>query len=135
MANKITESISLTITGPSFSAKMAGAVTSEQEGSHYTEQTQVIPSGTESEILDIAVDIPDGGLGYLIVRNMELKVDGVALDAQNAVDIATDEAIQNVIATIQPEKGVFLPPPNGTTQLWARAKNADAQIIFLAIQK
>lgn len=133
MANKITETVSLKITGPSFSATMSGTAITDQSGSHYTEQTQII-SVAAPEQLDIAPDITEGSLGYLLVRNMG-SPPAALTDPENVVDIATDEGMENKIATVRPGKGAFIPPPEGTVVFWAKAALADVTVIFLAVEK
>jgi len=132
MANKITETISLKITGASFAASMSGAVTIDQVGSNYTEETQTIISA-DAVALDIGAGIAEGSLGYLIVKNLAAAPVG---DAEpNNIDIATDEPMANKIATIGPGKSNYISPPAGTVALWGQAQVTDAQIVFLAIEK
>jgi hypothetical protein len=133
MANKITETISLRIQGTSFAATLSGTGTVDQVGSNYTEETQTIPTAS-AVLLDIGVDIVEGNLGYLIVRNLAAPP-AAAGDPKNIIDIATDDAMVNKIASIDPSKGGFIPPPGGTVGLYAKAQLADTQIVFLAIEK
>ncbi len=124
MANKITQEITLKVAGVSSTASITSKTTIDQVGTNYTEETQLITSSAAVQ-LDIGTSIPEGQLGYLLVKN---------LDTANPIDIATDEAMTNKIATIAANNGSTVSSPGGTTVLWALATTADVQIVFLAIQ-
>jgi hypothetical protein len=132
-ANKITETITLKIAGTSLSASVGASVTTDQVGSNYNEETQLITAAVPVKI-DISPDIADGNLGYFIARNLSVPQSGVLPADSTYVDIATDAAMVNKIATMQPGRGHYSPPPAGTVNLWAQAHGADVQIIFLAIE-
>ncbi len=131
MANKITQSISLKISGTSFSAQVAGIVTTTQVGSNYTEETQLI-TVADAIALDIGSNISEGDLGYLLIRNLG-EVDATDATA-NFVAIATDEPMANKVATIPPGQGILILPPAGTIALWGQSTVNDVQIIFLAVE-
>ena len=124
MANKITQSNTLKISGSSFTASITGNIVTDQVGTNYTEETQLITEAA-AVALDIGSSIPEGQLGYLLVKN---------LDTENPVDIATDVDMVNKIATIVAGGGNQISPPGGTIALYAKATTADVQIVFLAIQ-
>lgn len=125
MANKVTEGITLSITGlGSGSTSLAGSITFDQLGTNFTKETQII-SASAGTLLDIGSAITEGNLGYLMVRN---------LDQNNSVDFATDSAMTKPIATIKPGKGNYVSPPAGTVGIYGKAQNADVQICFLAIE-
>jgi len=129
MANKITESISLSIKGTSLSATMGGSVTIDQQGDNYTDETQDVPADVWTQ-LDIGSSIAEGDLGYLMIRNLTDPDAG----AGNDVEIATDNAGANRIAAVKPAKGNFISPPDGTVGLYAKPKIAGTKIAFLAIE-
>jgi len=124
MANKITQTITLKVAGSASTASVSSTTNVDQVGTNYTEQTQVITESAPVQ-LDIGDSIPEGQLGYLLVKN---------LDAANPIDIATDNGMVNTIATIAANTGSTVSSPNGTTTLYAKATTADVQIVFLAIQ-
>jgi hypothetical protein len=123
-ANKITETITLKIAGTNFSASVTGGVTVDQVGTNYTEETQTITAAAPVQ-LDINPNIVEGNLGFLILKNV---------DVANAVNIATDSAMGNIIATIKATRAAYIPPPGGTVVLWAQAVGADVQVVFLACE-
>ena len=134
-ANKITETITLRIAGTSVAASMTGQLTFEQQGSNYVQETQ-LATVDAAVALDIQSDIEEGNLGYLMIRNLATlpKNPTPPKDEQNAIDVATDAGMTNKIATVYPERSLFIPPPGGTKGIWVQAKFADAPIVFLAIE-
>lgn len=121
-ANTITETITLSISGPGITAKsVAGTTQTAQVGSNFTCETQTIATGSWQAI-DIGSSI--GTLGYLAVRN---------LDATNYVQISIDNAGTKIVATVKPGKGVYIPAVAGATY-YAEANTAAVQIEFLAIE-
>lgn len=113
---------------------MTGQVTVDQVGSNYVQETQLATQAAAVQ-LDIQSDIAEGNLGFLMIRNLSPLPNPAPLIAnQNAVDVATDEAMTNKIATIYPEKSMYIPPPGGTKSIWVKAKFSDAPIIFLAVE-
>jgi hypothetical protein len=119
--NSITETIALKVSGTAFSASMTGSTVTPQNGANFTEETQTI--ATSATALAIGTQIVT--LGYLMIKNT---------DATNYVDIATDDAMAHLIATIKPGKCAYIPSPGGTTALWAKANTAAVQIVFLAVE-
>src|SRR6266496_1068583 len=101
MANTIKESITLSISGPNFSASLGGSSTTTQIGSNYTEESALAETAA-GVALDINSNIIEGNLGYLVVRNIAAPLPAPATAAdQPSIDIATDDAMANKIATIQ----------------------------------
>ncbi len=135
MANTIKETITLSISGPNFSASLGGSATSTQIGSNYTEESGLAETAAGVPI-DINGKITEGNLGYLVVRNIAAPLPTPATAAdQPFIDIATDDAMANKIATIQPGKGSFIAVPGGTVALWAKGNLVDVPYVFLAIEK
>jgi hypothetical protein len=132
-ANKITESLTISIRGAAFSASMTATATADQLGSAYNEESQTITSATVTK-LDINPDIPDGKLGYFIFKNTSVPQVGVLPVDATYIDIATDDTMTNKIATVQPGRAAYLPIPGGTVNLWAQAHGANTPSVFLAIE-
>jgi hypothetical protein len=125
MANKISRSVTVRLSGSNFSASMSGNTTQDQVGSNYTEETQLITESAPVQ-LDIGASIAEGNLGDLIVKN---------LDPTNYIELATDSGMLHKIATITAGKSDVVSPPGGTVGIWGQANTADVQIAFLAIEK
>jgi hypothetical protein len=135
MANTIKVTTSVTLSGtPDGGISMSGSVTVPQQGSNFTKETQIISSTTVTPF-DINPNIAEGDLGYFFVANTAQKVAGVLAQDSQFVDIFTDSAGNNKIASVLPSEHIFIRPPGGTVALFGKANNGgDIQVVFGAIE-
>jgi hypothetical protein len=124
MANKITISIGVRLSGTGFSISGATSSTIDQVGTDYTAESQLIDKTTPA-LLDIGTGITEGQLGFLWVRNT---------DEANFVTLSSDAPGAVPIAKIPAGRSILLHPDGGTKVIYAKADTANVVVDFMAIE-
>lgn len=120
MANTITMSGALRVSGTGIEVSLSQSINATQIGSDYSAQTQAI--GTSAEQLDISSDL--GTPGWLMIWN---------LDPTNYVQIALDSGVSTqIFAKLTAGQFCIIPPQTAT--IYAKANTAPCNIALLAIE-
>lgn len=119
MANSISFSASLALTGSGITAALSASKTATQSGSDFTNQSQLIGFAS-AELLDLGSDI--GTTGYMMVINQ---------DATNFVEFSLNDFTQK-FAKLRAGEFFIIPVSTGT--IYAKADTGACLVSVLAIE-
>ncbi len=126
MANTVTETITVSLSGTNVSVSLNGSTSTPQVGSNYTKETQIIATGSW-QALDVGAAITAGTLGWLVVRNLDPAT------STSSVSIASSSDGTNLVGKLTGGRGIYIAASPAKTY-YAEATGASVQVEFLAIE-